>query len=355
MRATGKSLLVALLTPTSVACAERITATAARTASCSRAPSSDADRVAAAAEELDDLLALHRGRFFSAARRALPRAIASSTASRVIGARASRVAAGCARVGAIRVPLARARTRAFAPRSARAHAPRAASRARARAASSAIATSAMQSTGQRRQAKLAARALGRDHRVHALRRRRRSHRPDRPECISCNRCRHLRRSRATSGGPSMPFAGSSGFGRRPSRCRQRGDAFDAAGRALIDVRASPRDRFGVRAARRIAAARALRLRQQRVDARGERFMVASRRASLSSALCSSTRIRLRSATIASVTCVSACSFPFSSSSTSFFQTLKSVRRTRFGVVRDQWRESRTTFTLPQPPMRFASL
>jgi len=45
----------------------------------------------------------------------------------------------------------------------------------------------------------------------------------------------------------------------------------AAGWALIDVRVAARYRVGIRPARRIAAARALRLREQCIDARGSRM------------------------------------------------------------------------------------
>ena len=54
--------------------------------------------------------------------------------------------------------------------------------------------------------------------------------------------------------------------------REGADRCGAAGRALIDLRQIARDRFGVLTTRRIAATRALRLRQERVDFVGYRHI-----------------------------------------------------------------------------------
>ena len=70
---------------------------------------------------------------------------------------------------------------------------------------------------------------------------------------------------ATVGAASMPLSRLSGATRAAGELRQRDDGFGAARRALIDVGFAARDGFGVGQAARVAAARALGLRQQRID------------------------------------------------------------------------------------------
>src|SRR5688572_30692282 len=53
--------------------------------------------------------------------------------------------------------------------------------------------------------------------------------------------------------------------RAPGECRERHDGFGAAGRTLVDIRRTTRDRLGVWATTAVATARALCLRQQFVD------------------------------------------------------------------------------------------
>ncbi len=74
---------------------------------------------------------------------------------------------------------------------------------------------------------------------------------------------------ATRGGPSTPWAGFSGSSGRRRSVGQARDRRPAARRALVDLRLAACDRRGVGFAPGIAAASALSLRQQRIDARHE--------------------------------------------------------------------------------------
>ena len=121
-----------------------------------------------------------------------------------------------------------------------------------------------------RQAEVAAGAQRGDHGVHLLRRARRSRRPGRPAMQSVQPMQRASSMSATRRGCSTPHAGSSGrYGRPVSAASARMPASPPGGQRLMS--ASPAAiGLGVGPARRVAALRALRLRQERVDRVGER-------------------------------------------------------------------------------------